>query len=104
MDNSKQAQAAVGKTLINVVTVIGIVCIAIIVLLVVNSLVKSQTQTDIDQCINTAYEKYTQTFNNYCKANGIEFIDGKCTIPSVKASELKEEYQKDKELCVTRYK
>ena len=66
-------------------------------------------QYRIDKCQYEAFKNYNSRWVSYCEVNDIEISiteDGEetCKIPSEQADRYDEILQKDKELCITRYK
>lgn len=62
------------------------------------------TQSNIDTCMDNAHKEYSKRWNDYCKINKIQLKNGECLLPAYAADQFNLELDKEKQLCVSRYK
>lgn len=59
------------------------------------------TQTAIDDCMNSAYEVYMLDWNTACKSLG---LGDSCSLPTYKSDRVDQIYKDAQDMCITRYK
>ena len=59
------------------------------------------TQTAIDDCMNSAYEVYMLDWDTACGSLG---LGAKCLLPMYKSDRVDQVYKDAQDMCITRYK
>jgi hypothetical protein len=65
---------------------------------------RMKKEYDIDVCMNRAFDDYKTEWADFCKLNKIKVKNGECSIPVIIANEFDSKHQREKEMCITRYK